>query len=159
MELWRRLSMGEGPSADDHVHTVPEENARGFFRFRLHSGLKRMCVKEQVKLNQARTLNSYMGEAARIMASPTHLSICADATRIGGNDILAILFCCFSDGRWICFWAPPQVVMRGALSTPIGLTRAPFSETCSLLFVRGAKSGPSASHSLRFRRSRFCSGK
>lgn len=110
VELWRRLSMGEGPSTAKHVHCAPEENARGFFRFRLHSGLQRGSIKNQVLLNQSRTLNSYLAESRRIMTSSSHISICTDAARIGGKDILAILICCFSEGRWVCFWAPPQVV-------------------------------------------------
>lgn len=67
-------------------------------------------VGKQVALNQARFLNGYLGDARHIMAHSPNLSISADATRVGGKDILAICFTCEFQRRFVSFWAPPQAI-------------------------------------------------
>lgn len=118
MELWRRLSLGEGLTGDMEVHCSAEENARGFFRFRSRRGTLLRNVQSQVRWTQCRFLNAYLDEAKFIMAASTHISICTDGTRVGGRDVLAILFCCEFQGRCVCFWAPPQVSLGVRLIWP-----------------------------------------
>lgn len=109
-QLVDRVILGGGASSSSSIAAFPGQHARSFLS--LAADRLKGRASMDVHKSQGGLLARYLHVGQAHFSQVTDIAIACDGSRVGGREILQLLFVARAPkGEWRCMWAPPQAYL------------------------------------------------